>query len=146
MGDASTNREKAWRQCQIRRFAEGIPNLEAALDYFEKSGQTELAVQVREDLESYRLDAAAGRPWSATLLGANRYRFTNTSGGRLAMITLTPFGATQVEVEDSPEPHTVPAPVDAGTSFVAVVRGRGVRITATAVPSMTHTYSDFVPA
>ena len=55
-------------QCQIRRFAEGMPNLEAALDYFEKSGQTELAVQVREDLESYRLDAAAGRPWSATLL------------------------------------------------------------------------------
>ena len=95
-------------QCQIRRFAEGIPNLEAALDYFEKSGQTELAVQVREDLESYRLDAAAGRPWSATPLGANRYRFTNASGGRLAMITLTPFGATQVAVEDSPEPHTVP--------------------------------------
>jgi tetratricopeptide (TPR) repeat protein len=133
-------------QCQIRRFAEGIPNLEAALDYFERSGQTELAGQVREDLESYRLDAAAGRPWSATPLGANRYRFTNASGGRLAMIALTPFGATHVEVEDSPEPHIVPAPVDAGASFVAVVRGSGVRITATAVPSMTHTYSDFVPA
>ena len=133
-------------QCQIRRFAEGIPNLEAALDYFERSGQTELAGQVREDLESYRLDAAARRPWSAIPLGANRYRFTNASGGRLAMIVLTPFGATHVEVEDSPEPHIVPAPVDAGASFVAVVRGRGVRITATAVPSMTHTYSDFVPA
>lgn len=62
------------------------------------------------------------------------------------MITLTPFGATDVEVEGSPEPHIVPAPVDAGASFVAVVRGNGVRITATAVPSMTHTYSDFVPA
>lgn len=133
-------------QCQIRRFADGIPNLEAALDYFERSGQTELVAQVREDLQSYRLDAAAVRPWSATPLGANRYHFTNTSGGRLAMITLTPFGATQVEVEDSPDPHTVPAPVDAGANFVAVVRGRGVRITATAVPSMTHTYSDFVPA
>ena len=36
----------------------------------------------------------------------------------------------------------MPVPV-----FVAVVRGRGVRITATAVPWMlTHTYSDFVPA
>lgn len=133
-------------QCQIRRFAEGIPNLEAALDYFEKSGQTELAGQVREDLKSYRLDAAAGRPWSAIQLGANRYHFTNVSGGRLAMITLTPFGATHVEVEDSPEPHTVPVPIDAGASFVAVVRGRGARITATAVPSMTNTYSDFVPA
>lgn len=62
------------------------------------------------------------------------------------MATLTPFGATHVKVEDSPEPHIVPAPVDAGASFVAVVRGSGVRITATAVPSMTHTYSDFVPA
>lgn len=133
-------------QCQIRRFAEGIPNLEAALDYFEESGQSELAGQVREDLESYRLDAAGERPWSAIPLGANRYRFTNTSGGRLAMITLMPFGATQVEVEDSPEPHTVPVPVDAGASFVAVVRGRGARITATAVPSMTHIYSDFSPA
>lgn len=133
-------------QCQIRRFAEGIPNLEAALDYFERSGQSELAGQVREDLESYRLDAVARRPWSAIPLGANRYRFTNASGGRLAMIALTPFGATHVEVEDSPEPHVVPAPVDAGASFVAVVRGSGVRITATSVPSMTHTYSDFVPA
>ena len=133
-------------QCQIRRFAEGIPNLEAALDYFERSGQTELAAQVREDLESYRLGAATGRPWSAIPLGANRYRFTNTSGGRLAMIALMPFGATHVEVEDSPEPHIVPAPVDAGGSFVAVVRGRGMRVTATALPSMTPTYSDFVPA
>lgn len=62
------------------------------------------------------------------------------------MIALRPFGATHVEVEGSPEPHIVPGPVDAGASFVAVVRGRGVRITATAVPSMTHTYSDFMPA
>jgi tetratricopeptide (TPR) repeat protein len=145
-GWADTANNLGQTQCQIRRFAEGIPSLEAALDYFERSGQTELAAQVREDLESYRLDAAAGRPWSAIPLGANRYRFTNASGGRLAMITLTPFGATHVEVEDSPEPHTVPTPVDVGASFVAVVRGKGVRITATVVPSMTHTYSDFVPA
>ncbi|CDM77200.1 Regulatory protein AfsR [Mycobacterium marinum] len=144
-GWAETANNLGQTQCQIRRFAEGIPNLEAALDYFARSGQTELASQVREDLESYRLDAVAARPWSAIPLGANRYRFTNTSGGRLAMITLMPFGATQVEVEDSPEPHVVPAPVDAGASFVAVVRGRGVHITATAVPSMAHTYSDFVP-
>lgn len=45
--------------CQIRRFAEGIPKLAAALDYFERSGQTELAGQVREDIEHYRRDAAA---------------------------------------------------------------------------------------
>jgi len=57
-----------------------------------------------------------------------------------------PFGATQVEVEDSPEPHTVPALIDAGDSFVAMVRGRGVRITATAMPSMIYVYSDFEPA
>lgn len=62
------------------------------------------------------------------------------------MITMTPFGATHVKVEHSPEPHVVPAPVDAGASFVAVVRGRGARITATAVPSMTHICLDFVPA
>jgi hypothetical protein len=133
-------------QCQIRRFADGIPNLEAALDYFERSGQTELAAQVREDLQSYQQDAASRRPWSAAPLGANRYRFTNTSGRRLAQITLAPFGATQVEVEDSPEPHTVPAPIDAGDSFVAMVRGRGARITATAMPSMMYVYSDFAPA
>ena len=145
-GWAETVNNLGQTQCQIRRFAEGIPNLEAALDYFEKSDQTELASQVRDDLESYRVDAAAGRPWSAVPLGANRYRFTNASGGRLAMIALRPFGATHVEVEGSPEPHIVPGPVDAGASFVAVVRGRGVRITATAVPSMTHTYSDFMPA
>ena len=144
-GWAETVNNLGQTQCQIRRFAEGIPNLEAALDYFERSGQTVLAGQVREDVESYRLDAAAGRPWSAIPLGANRYRFTNASGGRLAMITLTPFGATHAEVEGSPEPHTVPTPVDAGASFVAVVRGEGVRITATELPSMTHTYSDFVP-
>jgi len=145
-GWADTANNLGQTQCQIRRFAEGIPNLEAALDYFERSGQTELAAQVREDVESYRLDAVAGGPWSAILLGANRYRFTNASGGRLARITLTPFGETYAEVEDSPELHTVPLPVDAGASFVAVVRGSGVRITATAVSSMAHTYSDFVPA
>ena len=118
-------------QCQLRLFADGIPNLEAALDYFERSGQTELAAQVRQDVQSYRQDAASRRPWSAVPLGANRYRFTNTSGERLAQITLAPFGATQVEVEDSPEPHTVPAPIGAGDSFVAMVRGSGARITAT---------------
>lgn len=132
-------------QCQIRRFTEGIPNLEAALDYFERSGQTELADQVREDLDSYRIDAAGERPWSAVPLGSDRYRFTNASGGRLAMIALTPLGATQVEVEGSPEPHTLSAPIDAGASFIAMVCGKGVRITATALSSMTHTYTDFVP-
>lgn len=30
-------------QCQLRRFADGVPNREAALDYFERSGQTALA-------------------------------------------------------------------------------------------------------
>lgn len=145
-GWAETANNLGQTLCQIRRFAEGIPYLQAALDYFERSGQTNLAGQVREDVESYRLHAAAGRPWSMNPLGANRYRFTNASGGRLAMIALTPFGATQIEVEDSPEPHTVPAPVEAGASFVAVVRGSGVRITATAVPSMRDIYSDFVLA
>jgi tetratricopeptide (TPR) repeat protein len=132
--------------CQLRRFDEGIPNLEAALDYYERSGETALVAQIREDLQSYRQDAASRGPWSAARLGEGRYRFTNTSGGRLAMITLAPFGATQVRVEDSPEPYTVPAPIDAGDSFVAVVRGKGMRITATALPSMTHVYSNFVPA
>ena len=133
-------------QCQLRRFADGIPNLEAALDYFERSGQTALAAQVREDLQSYRQDAAPQDPWTTARLGENRYRFTNTSGVKLPQITLAPHGATQVKVEDSPEPHTVPTSVDAGDSFVAVVRGRGMHITATAMPSMTYVYSDFAPA
>ncbi len=132
-------------QCQLRRFADGIPNLEAALDYFERSGQTALAGQVREDLQSYQQDAAPQGPWTAARLGENRYQFTNTSGAKLAQITLAPHGATQVKVDDSPVPHTVPAPVDAGDSFVAVVRGRGMRITATAMPSMTYIYWDFAP-
>jgi hypothetical protein len=79
------------------------------------------------------------------LLGRIGIASPNTSGRRLAQITLAPFGATQVEVEDSPEPHTVPAPIDAGDSFVAMVRGRGMRITATAMPSTMYVYSDFVP-
>jgi hypothetical protein len=53
-------------QCQIRRFADGIPN---ALEYFDRSGQTELAAQVREDLQSYQQDAASQRPWSVAPLG-----------------------------------------------------------------------------
>jgi hypothetical protein len=112
----------------------------------ERSGQTALAAQVREDLQSYRQDAAPQGPWTAARLGENRYRFTNTSGVRFAQITLAPYGAAQVKIEDSPEPHTIPAPIDAGDSFVAVVRGRGMRITATALPSMTYVYSDFAPA
>ena len=57
-------------QCQLRLFADGIPNLEAALDYFERSGQTELAAQVRQDVQSYRQDAASRRPWSAVIPGS----------------------------------------------------------------------------
>ncbi|HEY6649467.1 MAG TPA: hypothetical protein VI217_20480 [Mycobacterium sp.] len=58
------------------------------------------------------------------------------------MIVLAPVGGAEAKVEDGIEddPHAVPAPVDAGGSFVALVRGAGVRITATAVPSMTHVY------
>lgn len=134
-------------QCQLRRFTDGIPNLEAALDYFEKSDQTTLAAQVREDIESYRQDALRQGPWAAAPLGGNRYRFTNATGGKLAMIVLAPIGATKAKVEDGVDidPHAVPAPVEAGDSFDATVRGLGVRITATAVPSMTHVYWDFAP-
>lgn len=141
--DAATNLGQA--QCQLRRFADGIPNLEAAVDYFEKSGQTELAAQVREDLRFYRQHAQQQGPWAAEDLGENRYRFTNTSGRTLAMVTLRPHSATHVAVEDNAESHTVSAPVDAGSSFIAVVRGRGTYITATAVPSMTNVYWDFAP-
>ena len=58
-------------QCQLRWFAEGILNLAAALDYFERSGQTALAAQVREDLQSYRQDAAPQDPWTTARLGEN---------------------------------------------------------------------------
>jgi hypothetical protein len=129
-------------QCQLRWFAEGILNLAAALDYFERSGQTALAAQVREDLQSYRQDAAPQDPWTTARLGENRYRFTNTSGRGLAQITPSPLGATHVQVEESPDSYTVPAPVDAGDTFVAVVRGRGLRVNATALPSLTYMYWD----
>lgn len=81
-------------------------------------------------------------PWKSEALGAGRFRFTNTSGGKLAMIVLAPVSGAEVRVENgvAEDPHVVPAPVDAGDSFVAVVRGAGVRITATAPPSMQHVY------
>ena len=56
--------------------------------------------------------------------------------------TLSPLGATHVQVEESPDSYTVPAPVDAGDTFVAVVRGRGLRVNATALPSLTYMYWD----
>ena len=81
-------------------------------------------------------------PWSAESLGDDRYRFTNISGGQLSMIVLIPNGATEVVVEGGVEddPHAVPSSVNAGDSFVAVVRGEGVHINATATPSMTPVY------
>jgi len=153
-GSADIANNLGQAQCMLRRFGDGIPNLEAALEYFDRSGQTDLAAQVREDLEDFRQHARARGgadhnvqqgPWSAEDLGGGRFRFKNMSGGKLAMIALSPIGATQVRVEDGIEddPHTVPAPVDAGESFIALVRGQGMRVTATAVPSMTHVYWDF---
>ena len=138
----------------LRPFDEGIPNLEIALEYFDRSGQTDLAAQVREDLEDFRQRARAHigarnraqrGPWSAESLGDGHFRFTNTSSGTLAMITLYPIGAAQVKVEDGvdDDPHVVPASVAAGGSFIALVRGRGMRVTATAMPSMTNVSWDF---
>ncbi|WP_418005171.1 hypothetical protein ACNO8X_10160 [Mycobacterium sp. PDNC021] len=81
-------------------------------------------------------------PWTAEHIGSGRFRFTNVSGGRLAMIILSPIGDAEVEVEEGveSEPHIVPAPIDNGGSFVAVLRGAGVRVTATELPSMTDRY------
>lgn len=122
-------------QCQIRQYAEGIPNIEIALRYFASSGQTDLADRVTENLQTYRREAAGQRPWAGAILANDRYRFTNISGGRLAQITVDPCGDTTIEVEGSVDPHTVPAPLDDGESFVATIRGEGVRITATRIPS-----------
>ncbi|SHW33219.1 Uncharacterised protein [Mycobacteroides abscessus subsp. abscessus] len=81
-------------------------------------------------------------PWEAESLGGGRFRFKNTSGDKLAMIVLAPVDGAEVSVDDGPadDPHVVPAPVEPGDSFTAVVRGAGVRITSTAVPAMTHVY------
>ncbi|WP_167668466.1 hypothetical protein [Mycobacteroides salmoniphilum] len=81
-------------------------------------------------------------PWTSEHIGSDRFRFTNVSGGRLAMIVLAPIGNTEVKVEDGVEsaPHVVSASIENGGSFVAVLRGVGTRITATEVPSMTHRY------
>jgi tetratricopeptide (TPR) repeat protein len=125
-------------QCQIRQFAEGIPNIEAALQYFEGSGETVLAARIGENLQTYRQEATTQRPWSAAELANYRYRFTNISGGRLVAVTIDPYGATVIEVEGSPDPHVVPAPIGDGGSFVAVIRGTGGIIRATRVPSMTN--------
>jgi hypothetical protein len=79
------------------------------------------------------------QPWSAESLGDDRYRFTNTSGGKLGMIVLLADGSTEVAVEGAKiDPDTVDAPVDAGDSFIASVKGRGVQINATAVPAMAN--------
>ncbi len=123
-------------QCQIRRYAEGIPNIAAALQYLEGPGQSNLADDVRQNLQSYRQEAVGQRPWSAAVLANSRYRFTNIAGGRLAQIAVDPIGATAVEVEGSPDPHVVAVPLDDGDSFVAVMRGgAGVRVTAIKMPS-----------
>lgn len=83
-------------------------------------------------------------PWKAEQLGSGRFRFTNVSGGKLVAVVLAPSAdGTEVVVEDgvSDDPWVVPAPVDAGESFIAVVRGAGVRITAsTPPPRMNHLY------
>jgi hypothetical protein len=131
-------------QCQIRRYAEGIPNIAAALQYLEGPGQSILADDVRQNLQSYRQEAAGQRPWAAAVLANSRYRFTNISGGRLAQITVDPIGATVVEVEDSPDPHVVAVPLDDGDSFVAIMRGgAGVRVTATKMPSLAPVIMGF---
>jgi hypothetical protein len=84
-------------------------------------------------------------PWEAESIGSGRFRFTNTSGGKLGMVALSPVDSTEVEVEGGvpDDPHVVPEPVNAGESFVAVVRGSGVRVTATATPSMANVDWEF---
>ncbi len=136
-GWAETTNNLGQTQCQIRQYAEGIPNIEAALQYFEGSGETELAAKVRENLRTYREEARGQRSWGGAILANNRYRFTNISGGRLTQITVDPCGSTVIEVEGSPDPHAVPAPLEDGGSFVAVIRGEGVRITARNTRSTT---------
>ncbi|WP_198542280.1 AAA family ATPase [Mycolicibacterium peregrinum] len=124
-------------QCQIRRYAEGIPNIAAALQYLEGPGQSKLADDVRQNLQSYRQEAAGQRPWAAATLANSRYRFTNVSGAQLTQITVDPIGATVVEVEGSPDPHSIAVPLNDGDSFVAIMRGGGgVRVTATRLPSL----------
>jgi tetratricopeptide (TPR) repeat protein len=131
-------------QCQIRRYAEGVPNIAAALQYLEGPGQSILADDVRQNLQTYRQEAAGQRPWAAAILANSRYRFTNISGGRLTQITVDPIGATVVEVEDSLDPHVVAVPLDDGDSFVAVMRGgAGVRVTATKMPSLAPVIMGF---
>lgn len=44
-------------QCLLGRYTQGFRNLEIAIDYFERSGQDDLAMQVRDDLERYRRQA-----------------------------------------------------------------------------------------
>jgi tetratricopeptide (TPR) repeat protein len=44
-------------QCQLGRYTEGFRNLEIAIEYFERSGQNDLALQVRDDLQRYRRQA-----------------------------------------------------------------------------------------
>lgn len=82
--------------------------------------------------------------WDARHLADDRYEFVNVSGSRLAMITLSPIGGSFVAVEGSQiDPHAVESAVDAGASFVASVRGAGVRIMATDVARGTHTPWEF---
>lgn len=84
-------------------------------------------------------------PWKAEALGAGRFRFTNVSGGKLAMVVVMPFEGGEVEVEDGGvpnDPYAVRAPVEAGKSFTAKVRG-SVRITATIPTTMENVFWKF---
>jgi hypothetical protein len=85
---------------------------------------------------------AMQEPWHAEPLGANRFRFTNTSGDTLAMILLTPIRAATVSVENGEDiaTHVLRDQIVPGDSFVAVVFGPGVHITSTAVPARRPVY------
>jgi hypothetical protein len=85
---------------------------------------------------------ATQEPWNAEPLGANRFRFTNTSGDTLAMILLTPIMAATVSVENGEDiaTHVLRDPIFPGASFVAVVCGPGVHVTATAIPARRPVY------
>lgn len=85
-------------------------------------------------------------PWKAESVGSGQFRFTNTSGGMLAMIALNPLGSTEVRVTlggVKDDPHVVQSSINDGDFFVATVRGEGVRITSTVWPANQHVYWEF---
>ncbi|MDV8006781.1 hypothetical protein [Rhodococcus sp. IEGM 1318] len=86
--------------------------------------------------------------WTAEKLedAPDKYRITNSYGSRLVMVAIAPNpGALARVVGAKIDAHTLDSPVDAGAHFDVIIKGGGIRVTATD-PGVKHVYWDFDPS